>query len=152
MCIVENLVIQKVEKGTKESAILSFILTNRNEVVQGAEVVAILRKSDHVMLAFTIMQARITKQSQISMLDFKRDYFNKLRERIGRIPWTEILEGNTVFVWETLNIEIIKDQTKTIPQIKKSKRHLMRTVWLHKELSDKLGDKNDKYKNGKRGL
>lgn len=60
--------------------------------------------------------------------------------------------GNTVFAWETLKIELIKDQRKTIPQIKKNKRLLMRTVWLHKELSDKLGDKNDKYKNGKRGL
>lgn len=57
--------------------------------------------------------------------------------------------GNTVFAWK---IEIIKDKRKTIPQIKKNKRLLMRTVWLHKELSDKLGDKNDKYKNGKSGL
>lgn len=63
MCRADNLVIQKVEKVTKESAILGFILTNRNEVVQGAEVVAILRESDHVMLAFTIMQARIRKQT-----------------------------------------------------------------------------------------
>lgn len=55
MCITDNFVIQKVEKVTKESIILGFILTNRNEVVQGAEVVAILRESDHVMLVFSIM-------------------------------------------------------------------------------------------------
>lgn len=62
MCIADNLVFQKVEKVPKESTILGFTLTNRNEVVQGAYV-AILRESDHVMLAFTIMQARITKQT-----------------------------------------------------------------------------------------
>lgn len=58
-------------KRTTGSATLDFILTNKDEIIEGME-------SDHVMLGFTIMQARIPEQSQTHVLDFKRANFNKL--------------------------------------------------------------------------
>lgn len=37
-------------------------------------------ESDHIILEFSIMQAKATEHSQIGVSDFKRAYFNKLRE------------------------------------------------------------------------
>lgn len=43
-----------------------------------------------------------TEGGQVSAPDFKRADFNKQREKIGRIPRTEILKGKTFQeVWET---------------------------------------------------
>lgn len=43
--IADNFIIQKVEEGTRVSAILVLILINRDEVVEGIKVIGILGKS-----------------------------------------------------------------------------------------------------------
>ena len=65
----------------------------------------------------------------------------------------EILNAKTVQdTWENLKGEILKAQTKRIPQRKKNKRLLTRLVWVHTEISDKLRKKKEKYKKLKKGL
>lgn len=116
--------------------------------------IPILQKTlgdDHIILEFSIMQAKATEHSQISFLDFKRAYFNKLREITK-----DSMDGNPrrsiQDAWETLKNKILKAQTKTIPQRKKNKRNQMRPTWSHKELCNKLMNKKDKYKkNEKKG-
>lgn len=87
VCLADNLIIQKIEDTTKGSDILDLILTNRDKIVKGVEVVGTLEESEHIIQEFTIMQAQLTKQRQTSVLDFKRDYFNKLREWEGFHGW-----------------------------------------------------------------
>lgn len=70
-----------VGKETRRSATLDLILANRNEITERVEVVRTLGDTDHVILKFNIMEPQVTEQSQISVLDFKRGDFNKLRIR-----------------------------------------------------------------------
>ena len=45
------------------------MLTNMEEIVEGVEIVGTLGESDHVILEFTIMQARVTVPSETNVLD-----------------------------------------------------------------------------------
>lgn len=60
---------------------MDLILTNRDEMIEGLEVVG---ESYHVILEFIVMQTQATEQSLTSI-------FNKLRVGLGSIPWMENL-------------------------------------------------------------
>jgi hypothetical protein len=133
-------------------AILDLILTNRDEMIDNVEATGTLGGSDHAILEFNILEAQAIEYTQTRVLDFKRANFNKLRETLGRITWMRILKGKTTQeAWEILKSEIIKAQSSTIPTKKKNNSSQKKPAWLHKELSDKLKDKKDKYKNWKEG-
>ncbi|XP_058028993.1 uncharacterized protein LOC131193128 [Ahaetulla prasina] len=150
--LADNFVSQKIEKATRGSAILDLILTNRDEMIEGVEATGTLGASDHAILEFDIKQIQVVEQSQTRVLDFKRANFNKLRESLRRIQWMRILRGKTTQeAWEILKSEIIKAQSNTIPMKKKNNRSQKKPAWMHKELSDKLKDKKDKYKKWKEG-
>lgn len=53
-----------MKEETRGSATLILILNNRDEIVEGVEVVGIMGESDHVILEFTIMQAEVTEQTE----------------------------------------------------------------------------------------
>lgn len=65
MSLADKLIIQKIEETTKGSDILDLILTNRDKMVKGVEVVGTLEESDHIIQEFTIMQAQLTKDRPV---------------------------------------------------------------------------------------
>lgn len=73
----DNIVIQKVEEGTKGSTILDLILSNRDEMIERVEVVGTLEESNHI-LEFNTMQAQVIEQRQTTVLDSRRGDFNNL--------------------------------------------------------------------------
>ena len=79
-----------------------------------------LGENNHVLLEFLISRETQTECNYTHMLDFLKANFNKLRTRISKVPWQEILTRKGVQEgWELLIKEIIKAQLQTIPTRKK---------------------------------
>ena len=151
-CAADNFLLQKVEEGTRGSAILDLILTNRDELVDKVAVSGTLGESDHVILEFLILTEAKAECSQTRTLDFRKANFNKLRTMISKIPWQVTLtrkgaqEG-----WEFLKKEILKAQLQTIPTRKKGRGQQKKPMWLHNKLKDDLKTKKDTYRKWKEG-
>ena len=150
--LADNFMVQKVEEATRGKTILDLVITNKEDLVNGVEVVGTLGKSDHALLEFVIQLEGEAKHSQTRILDFKKANFCKLRELLAVIPWTETLKKKGVQDgWEFLKTEILKAQFKTVPTRRKNGRGLKKPQWFTKELSTQLTIKKNKYKEWKNG-
>ncbi|KAF7243602.1 Protein ROOT HAIR DEFECTIVE 3 [Varanus komodoensis] len=90
-CVADNFLQQKVEEGTKESAILDSILTNRDGLVDKITM-GTLGESDHAILEFSIIKETKVNCSQTHTLDFKKADFHELRTMISKVPWQLLRE------------------------------------------------------------
>ncbi|XP_060133197.1 uncharacterized protein LOC132592449 [Zootoca vivipara] len=150
--LADNFIVQKVGEATRGSAILDRVLTNSDDLVSGVEVAGSLGGSDHALLEFIIQRKGATKHTKTQILDFKKTDFRKLRETLGKIPWTVILKGKGVHDgWEFVKREILKAQLQAIPMRRKHGRCLKKPGWLSKELLTELRFKRDMYQKWKKG-
>lgn len=84
-CLADNFVFQKVERVTRESAILDLILVNRGELVDELRAEETLRESDRVILEFIRGREVKNEHRWTSSVDFGKAHFKWLREKLGRV-------------------------------------------------------------------
>lgn len=132
MSLTDNFLFQNIEEGIRGPAILVLILINIDEMIEGFEIAGTLRKSDHVMLEFNIMQTQAIEQNITTVLDFKRGDFNKLRGSLGKISWMKILKKKFKKFKNSEKNVTIKAQFSTITLKNKNKKiqeETSRTLW-----------------------
>ncbi|KAF7252758.1 hypothetical protein EYD10_02105 [Varanus komodoensis] len=131
-CVVDNFLQQKVEEGTRGSAILDLILTNRDGLVDKITTMGTLGESDRVILEFSIIKKA------------KANY-NKFRKMISEVQWQHTLKGKGVQEgWESLKKKILEAQL--LPSRKKCRRQQRKPTWLHKRSSDSLKEEKNMYR------
>ena len=75
-CMSDNFLLQRVEEGTRGSAILNLILTNRDDLIDKVTIRETLGESDHVILEFLILRESKADCSHTCTVDFSKADFN----------------------------------------------------------------------------
>lgn len=70
------------------SVILEFILTKKEELIEGVMLTSILGGNDHAILEFIISRGREANKNLTCILNFRRIHFHEFKEQDGSDPMT----------------------------------------------------------------
>ncbi|GAB0204603.1 hypothetical protein GRJ2_002925900 [Grus japonensis] len=86
-CVDDNFPLQVIEEPMRRGAMLDFVFTNRDGLVENVKLKGSLGCSDHEMVDFKILRAARRAHSKLTILDFRRAGFGLFRDLLGRVPW-----------------------------------------------------------------
>jgi len=148
----DNFQIQVVKEPTRRGALLHFVLTNKEGLVEDVKVGGSLSCSDHEMGEFRIPLGGSRAISRTKTLDFRRAKFNLFKELLGGIKWDRALEGRGVQeCWSLFKHHFLHAQERCIPLRKKSSKGGRRPIWMSKELLAEIRWKRKFYAMWKEG-
>jgi len=114
---------------------LTFVLMNKEGLVEDVKVGGRLGCSDHEMMNFRILHGGSRAIRRIQTLDFRRTNYGLFKELLGGIPWLRALEGRGVQEWwSLLKHHFLHAQEWCIPVRRISRKAGRRTGWMSKEL------------------
>jgi len=129
-----NILVQAVGEPTSKGALLDFVLTNKEGLVEDVKVGGRLGCSDHEMVEFSFLRGGSKVISRIKTLDLRRTNFGLFKELLGGIPWARALEGRGIQeCWSLFKYHFLHAQEWCIPLSKKSRKGGRRPVWLNKK-------------------
>lgn len=83
-CLEDNFIFQKLDEGTRGSAVLDLMFTKREDLTKKVKVTGTLGESNHIILEFLNSRERKAESNQICTLDFRKADFIGLSEQISR--------------------------------------------------------------------
>ena len=99
--------------------------------------------SDHEIAELMILRAPKSVHSRLAALDIRRADFDLFGDSLGRVPWNKSLEGREAQEsWLIFKDQLFQIQ-ECIPTERKSGKNARMSVWMNKELMDKLKHKNE---------
>lgn len=91
-CIDDNFFFQVMEELLRKSAMMDFVLTNKEGLVGNVKLKGSLSCSSQELVEFKILGATKRLHSKLSALDFRRAESGLFKELLSRLPWNKALE------------------------------------------------------------
>jgi len=137
---------QVVEDQTNRGALLDFVLTKKEGLVENVKVGGRLGCSDHEIMNLRILCGGGRTVSRIKSLDFRRAKFGLFKKLLGEILWVRALAGRGgQESWSLFKHHFIRAQDRCIPLSKKSSKGGRRPAWMSKKLLAELRWKRKVY-------
>ena len=147
----DNFLKQKVKNPTRNDNILDLILTTDNSLVRNINILEPLASSDHNMVEFDFFVSGIITENKMSVPNFKKADFNKLKAEMGNINWTEELRDlSAPKMWEHFKDKLKIASAKCIPSIAKRRHPNSKPLWFNNNIENIIKERNKAYKLHKR--
>lgn len=111
--------------------------------MENVKVKSSLGYRDSDIAEFKVLMTVRSAHSKLRTLDFRRADFDLFGDSLGRVPWNKSLEGREAQEsWLIFKDQLFQIQ-ECIPTERKSGKNARMSVWMNKELMDKLKHKNE---------
>lgn len=108
-CVDDNFFLQVMQKPLRRSAMMDFVLTNKEGLVGNVKLKGSLSFSGQELVEFKILGPAKRLHSKLSALDFRRTLSSLFKELLSRLPWNEALEERGAQrSWLTLKVHLLQ--------------------------------------------
>ncbi|CAM5117040.1 unnamed protein product [Natator depressus] len=151
--IADGFLQQVVAEPTRGDAILDLVLVSSEDLIEEMVVRDNLGSSDHELIQFKLNRRINKNKSATRVFDFKRADFQKLRQLVREVDWTEeLMVLKAEEAWDYFKSKLQKLSEACIPR--KRKKFIGRSCrpsWMSKHLREVIKKKQKAYSEWKMG-